>query len=139
VALSIRPVPTNLTEARAAEDIRASSRSQPIRLKIPFWYILPIVHVIAKAALLAFSAKHPDAKAPLLAWHRTMESEVFADFGDLRKTFAIADYVDGMTVFNIGGNKFRLIAAIHYRRRKVYVRAVLTHSEYDRAQWKRKG
>ena len=40
-----------------------------------------------------------------------MESEVFADFNDLRATFASADYVDGLTVFNIGGNKYRLIAA----------------------------
>lgn len=43
-----------------------------------------------------------------------MESEIFADFGDLRATFASADYVDGLTVFNIGGNKYRLIAVIHY-------------------------
>jgi len=39
-------------------------------------------------------------------------------------------------VFNIGGNKARLIAAIHYNRRKVYIRAVLTHHEYDRGKWK---
>jgi mRNA interferase HigB len=39
-------------------------------------------------------------------------------------------------VFNIGGNKVRLIAAIHYNRRKVYVRAILTHNEYDEGKWK---
>ncbi|MFK8183029.1 MAG: type II toxin-antitoxin system HigB family toxin [Phormidesmis sp.] len=41
-----------------------------------------------------------------------------------------------MVVFNVGGNKFRLIAAIHYNRRKGYIRAVLTHSEYDEQKWR---
>ncbi|WFP49329.1 type II toxin-antitoxin system HigB family toxin [Methylomonas sp. EFPC3] len=68
-----------------------------------------------------------------------MESEVFTDFNHLKTTFASADYVDGLTVFDIGGNQFRLIAAIHYNRRKVYVRDVLTHAEYDRNAWKRRG
>ena len=44
----------------------------------------------------------------------------------------------GLTVFNIGGNKARLITALHYNRRKVYIRAVLTHAEYDAGKWKEK-
>lgn len=96
------------------------------------------MHVIAKPALIEFWTKHPDAKGPLEAWYRTMESEVLADFNELRATFASADYVDGLTVFNIGGNKCRLISAIHYNRRKVFIRAVLTHEEYDRGNWKRR-
>jgi len=96
------------------------------------------MHVIAKPALVEFWEKHPDAEYPLQAWFRTMESEVFPDFNGLRSTFASADYVDGLTVFNIGGNKFRLIAAIHYNRHKVFIRAVLTHAEYDRGEWKRR-
>lgn len=56
-----------------------------------------------------------------------------------KATFASADYVEGLTIFDIGGNKFRLIAAIHYNRRKVYIRDVLTHTEYDRNAWKRRG
>ena len=88
------------------------------------------MHVIAKPALVEFWAIHPDAASSLQAWYRTMESELFADFNDLRATFASADYVDGLTIFNIGGNKYRLIAAIHYNRHKVFIRAVLTHAEY---------
>ena len=60
------------------------------------------MHVITKPTLVEFWEKHPDAESPLYAWFRTMESEVFADFADLRATFASADYVDGLTVFNIG-------------------------------------
>lgn len=50
--------------------------------------------------------------------------------------FPSADQVGRLTVFNIGGNKVRLIAALHYNRKKLYIRAVLTHSEYDQGKWK---
>lgn len=96
------------------------------------------MHVIAKPALIDFWTRHPDAQSPLQAWYRLMESEVFRDFNDLRATFASADHVDGLTVFNIGGNKYRLIAAIHYNRQKVYIRSVLTHADHDRNTWKRR-
>jgi mRNA interferase HigB len=100
--------------------------------------MLSTMHIITKPALVAFWKKHPDAKLPLQAWYRIMSTQVFADFNDLRATFASADYVNGLTVFNIGGNKYRLIAAIHYNRRKVYIRHVLTHSEYDRDGWQQR-
>ena len=64
------------------------------------------MHVIAKPVLVEFWTKHPDAEHPLSAWYRTIRTGVFADFNDLRATFASADYVDGLTVFNIGGNKY---------------------------------
>lgn len=96
------------------------------------------MHVIAKPALISFWTEYPDAKKPLQVWYHTMENEVYSNFNELCKTFASADYVDGLTVFNIGGNKYRLIASIHYNRRKVYIRNVLTHAEYDREAWKRR-
>ena len=96
------------------------------------------MHVIAKPALISFWTKYPDAERPLQVWYHTMEREVFSGFNELRKIFASADYVDGLTVFNIGGNKYRLIASIHYNRRKVYIRNILTHAEYDLGSWKRR-
>jgi len=95
------------------------------------------MHVIAKSVLVQFWTIHPDAENPLSAWYSTMQNEVFMDFNHLRTTFASADQVGVFTVFNIGGNKYRLIAAIHYNRHKVYIRHVLTHPEYDRGDWKR--
>ena len=96
------------------------------------------MHVIAKPALVAFWTRHPDARSPLKAWHALMRSNDFGSFGELQATFGSVDRVEGLTVFDIGGNKYRLIAAIHYNRRKVYVRHLLTHAEYDRGAWKRR-
>jgi len=96
------------------------------------------MHVIAKPALISFWTRYPDSERPLRVWYEVMEREIFSDFNELRQTFASADYVDGLTVFNVGGNKYRLIAAIHYNRHKVYIRNVLTHADYDRETWKRR-
>ena len=61
----------------------------------------------------------------------------FNSFAELRQAFPGADKVDNLTVFNIGGNKARLIAAIHYNTRRIYIRHVLTHKEYDRGYWRK--
>ncbi|HEV3263201.1 MAG TPA: type II toxin-antitoxin system HigB family toxin [Gemmataceae bacterium] len=94
------------------------------------------MHVIAKKRLREFWALHPDAEAPLRAWHQAARQEEWRNFADVRERFPHADRVGKLTVFNVGGNKYRLIAAIHYNRGKVYVRHVLTHAEYDRGDWK---
>ena len=57
------------------------------------------------------------------------------DLSQLRKPRVEAE-TRGERAFDIGGNKYRLIAAIHYNRKKVYIRHVLTHAEYDRDRWK---
>ena len=94
--------------------------------------VMPRMHVITRRALQEFWARHPPAKEPLAVWYRLMRSTVFADFNAIRGTFPAADYVAPYTVFDIGGNKYRLITAIHYNRRRVYIRHVFTHAEYDR-------
>jgi len=94
------------------------------------------MHIITRKRLNDFAEKHPDAKSALQHWYKLMKSRNFTSFADLRAIFPSADQVGNLTVFNIGGNKVRLIAAIHYNRRKVYIRAVLTHDEYDKGKWK---
>lgn len=69
-------------------------------------------------------------------WFTIVRKTDYASFVDLRKSFPSADQVGQFTVFNIGGNKFRLIAAIHYNRKKLYIRHILTHAEYDRNMWR---
>jgi mRNA interferase HigB len=94
------------------------------------------MHIISRKRLNEFAKAHPDSKIPLAHWHSVMKRNNFSTFVELRRTFPSADQVGKFTVFNIGGNKVRLIAAIHYNRRKVYVRSVLTHAEYDEQGWK---
>ncbi len=79
---------------------------------------------------------HPEARASLQHWFAIVRKTDYASFAALRATFPSADQVNRLTVFNIGGNQFRLIAAIHYNRKKVYIRHVLTHAEYDRGSWR---
>lgn len=95
------------------------------------------MHIISRKALADFWEKHPDSKEALIRWHRIVERSMFAGFAELRQTFPSADMVGRYTVFNIGGNKYRLIVSIHYDRSKVYVRHVLTHQEYDLGKWKK--
>lgn len=94
------------------------------------------MHVISRKPLLEFSGQHPDSKTVLDAWFKIMKSNRFVSFATLRKVFPSADKVGDLYVFNIGGNKYRLVAALHFNRQKAYVRQVLTHAEYDRGRWK---
>lgn len=94
------------------------------------------MHVITRKRLNEFAKLHPDTTNALVQWYKLVKQNEFATFVELRELFPSADRVGKLTVFNIGGNKVRLIAAIHYNRNKVYIRAVLTHAEYDEERWK---
>ena len=94
------------------------------------------MHIITRKRLNEFAEKHPTAASGLAHWYRVLKKNNPVNFAELRSVFPHADQVGGLTVFNIGGNKARLVAAIHYNRRKVYIRTVLTHTEYDTDKWK---
>lgn len=95
------------------------------------------MHVITRKRLNEFAELYPDTKNALAQWYQLVKKNEFASFVELREMFPSADQVSKLTVFNIGGNKVRLIAAIHYNRQKVYIRAVLTHPEYDEGKWRK--
>lgn len=90
------------------------------------------MRVISRRPLRDFWNIHRLAETPLTAWFRVLEAAEVPDFHALRKVFPSADYVAPYTVFDVGGNRFRVIAVIHYNRRRIYVRHVLTHAEYDK-------
>ena len=94
------------------------------------------MHVISRKTLKTFWEKHPDSQTALKRWFKIVRQTDFKNFADLRTTFPSADLVDNLVVFNIGGNKYRLIASIHFNRIKIYIRYVLTHREYDKGDWK---
>ena len=83
-----------------------------------------------------FASDHPKAKNPLDGWRTAVEGADWKNPAELKKTFGTASIVGDQTVFNIGGNKYRLIALIQYRAKIVFVQHVLTHVEYDKGDWK---
>ena len=83
----------------------------------------------------------PLARGPVDRWVAVTEGETSTSLADTRRNLPHADEVvtnkgNTVTVFNLGGNKFRLVVAIHYRGARVYIRELLTHVEYDRDKWK---
>ena len=94
------------------------------------------MHVISKRKLREFWEIHSKAKPPLEAWYQITKQAERESFNEVRQTFSAADLVGRFVVFDIGGNKCRLVAAIHFNRGKVFVRHVLTHAEYDEGKWK---
>jgi mRNA interferase HigB len=89
------------------------------------------MRIISRKALREFFNIHPVAEFPLVAWFRIVKLGKFADFNAIKQTFGAADYVAPFTIFDIGGNKFRVVAAIHYNRQRLYIRHVFTHLQYD--------
>jgi mRNA interferase HigB len=94
------------------------------------------MHIITRKRLLEFARKHPDCSTAIKSWYRIVKRTDFNSFAELRYTFPSADKVGNLTVFNIGGNKARLLAAIHYNTHRIYIRHILTHKEYDRRSWR---
>jgi mRNA interferase HigB len=87
--------------------------------------------------LKEFWERHPDAETPLRAWYQIASQAKWGSLNEVRQTFPSADLVERLTVFNIGGNNFRLITRIEFERQETYIRHVLTHAEYDKEDWKR--
>ena len=95
------------------------------------------MHIITRKRLNEFAEKYPNTKTALAHWYEIAKKNNFDSFANLRQFFPSADQVGKFTIFNVGGNKVRLITAIHYNRGKIYIRAVLTHKEYDSGKWKK--
>jgi mRNA interferase HigB len=93
------------------------------------------VRIIGKRAITAFLEEYPDALEPSLHWYQVAKRAVWRSLVDVRRDFPHADAVAIFTVFNIAGNKYRLITVIKYRWQVIYVRHILTHEEYDRGKW----
>ncbi len=94
------------------------------------------MRVIALSTLRDFwsgKAAYPDAREPTLAWYRQVLNSDWRSPADVKREFASASILqDGRVVFNIGGNKYRIVVWINYPYRVVYIRFIGTHSQYDR-------
>ena len=92
--------------------------------------------IISNSALRAFSSDHPQAEAPLQGWRRVLEKNRFANWAELKAAFNAVDKVGELVEFDIGGNKYRLIAYIRFDKQIAYIKAVLTHRDYGKGAWK---
>lgn len=88
--------------------------------------------ILVKSTLHRFVEEHPDTETALDDWFRKTKDADWAKIQDVKETFNSVDYVgNDRFVFNIKGNKYRLVALIHFNRRTLYIRFIGTHSEYD--------
>lgn len=103
-----------------------------------------LVNVIKLKVLRTFweDPKHPNARPPLQEWFKHGRQAQWRSFAEARATYAHADQVRldcgvVVTIFNVGGNKYRIVTLIDYFYQKVRITHVLTHKDYDRGFWKR--
>ncbi len=103
-------------------------------------YIPYAMRLIKPSTLRQWAERFPDAAGALAAWQRLVEGNPFPHFAALRRVFPYADQVATgsrrtVTVFNVRGNRYRLIAALHYNRRMCFALRFLTHAEYSKGHW----
>jgi mRNA interferase HigB len=94
------------------------------------------MHIISYRTLRDFIETHLAAKTPLNAWYTTAKKAAWQNLAEVRQTYPHADPVRSLTVFNIGGNKYRLVVGINYESQVIYIKGIFTHEEYDEENWK---
>lgn len=94
------------------------------------------MRIISYSRIREFYELHPESRVSLDAWYDIAADADWKSFVDVRKTFRSADVYGTCTIFDVGHNKYRLIAWVSYKTHKVFIRSVLTHAEYDKDKWK---
>lgn len=90
------------------------------------------MRIISKRALREFWKGDANAKPVLEDWYRSVKNADWKTFADIRETFRHADVFRDCVIFDVGGNKYRLIAKVRYQRKKVFIRFVMNHSDYEK-------
>ena len=91
------------------------------------------MRIITESRLTAFWREHPDAEGSLKAWRAIVRAKEYKNPHEVKADFGTADFLGGnVTVFDIGGNKYRLVVTMRYDMQHVYTRHMVTHDEYDR-------
>src|SRR6267142_1746739 len=96
------------------------------------------MRVISRRKLRKFweNPEHPHSQGPLLEWYQVVTRAEWRRFADVKNICQACDQVGSKTVFDVGGNRYRIITVIDYERQRVYIRAVLDHKGYDKGTWK---
>lgn len=94
------------------------------------------MHVISRRQLREYSQKHGDCEQALDDWYKIASKANWGNLVEVQIAYPQAEAVGNFTVFNIKGNKYRLIVSINYEKQVIYIKYVLTHAEYDKDKWK---
>ena len=94
------------------------------------------MNIISLKRIRDFLAVHSDAESSISAWYKTAKKASWQNLAEIKQVYPSADRVGRHTVFNMRGNKYRLIARIVYRSQTLFIVAILTHEEYDLGKWK---
>lgn len=94
------------------------------------------MHIITQKTLKAAWETYGDVEKPLRKWFTEMKSLKFQNFSELKRRYPSADQVGRLTVFNIKGNHYRLVVRMDYIYGKVFIRRLMTHTEYSKEDWK---
>ncbi len=94
------------------------------------------MHIITQKRIWEAKQAYPSTSSALDGWYRAIKKNDFANFTELKNVFRSVDKIGNLYVFNIGGNKIRLIANIHFLKQRVNIRYILTHKEYNKDKWK---
>jgi mRNA interferase HigB len=94
------------------------------------------LRVISRRTLREFWTAHADSELALKTWFAVAKAAKWQKLVDVQTSYANAEAVGNLTVFNIKGNKYRLIAKMEYRLQIIFIKCILTHAEYDKDKWK---
>jgi mRNA interferase HigB len=89
------------------------------------------VRIVSERRIREFIAREPRAADAMWHWVDVIEPADWRNPGDLKATFASASFVGDLTVFDVGGNKYRIAGFVHYRKQILYIKRIATHEEYD--------
>ena len=95
------------------------------------------MNVISKRNLFARTAKHPDATVAIQDWFDAASAAEWRNLEDVRQTYPATDMVGMLAIFNIKGNRYRLIVRMAFQYQRVYIKESLTHAEYTKGAWKK--
>jgi len=93
------------------------------------------MHVISRKKLREYCKNHADSCEALDDWYKIASKAVWANLVEVQAVYPKAEAVGNFTVFNIKGNKYRLILSINYEKQMIYIKYILTHAEYDKETW----
>ena len=94
------------------------------------------MHVISYRKIREFTQKYTSSRSVLDNWYKIASKANWSNLIEVQSVFPSAEAVGNFTIFNIKGNKYRLIVSIDYEHQLIYLKYILTHADYDKNQWK---